>query len=209
MIETLGYKRFHEGREKNDFYATPTGEMTNLTKYEKLEGVILDPCAGIGGLTKELKESGLYERVMETDLEGRGYCEGDLDFLDEEYPYTENIDTIVMNPPFKYITPFLLKALSITNKKVCMFGRIQFLESKDRYEQVFSKIKPSRVYIYVDRISCAKNSDFSKKMSSSMCYAWYVFDKEDTSGETKLNWIRRNDMYDVKQKKKRKKDTLG
>ena len=72
-----------------------------------------------------------------------------------------------------------------------MLGRLEFLESKKRYEEVFSIHARTDVYVYVDRIVCYKNGDFSEKPSSIRAYASYYCDKENKSKETKVHWIRR------------------
>lgn len=101
------------------------------------------------------------------------------------------VDYIIMNPPFSCIIPFTNHALSLATKGVLMLGRLEFLESKKRYEEVFSIHPPTDVYVYVDRIACYKNGDFSEKPSFIQAYAWYYWDKENKSKETKVHWIRR------------------
>jgi predicted RNA methylase len=149
MIETLGYKAKHKDREKNDFYATPPEEVANLLSREKLYGTILDNSCGIGHITKKVAKAYPENKVIATDLINRGYGIGGLDFLSNDYPYVNNIDTIIMNPPFKLITPFVTKSLEIANKKVILFARMQFLESQTRYNKIFKSNKPNRIYIYM------------------------------------------------------------
>ena len=122
---------------------------------------------------------------------------GGLNFLSEEYPYTEGIDTIIMNPPFSLIDTFrqdydkgfVEKSLEIADKKVVLFAQLHFLESQTRYKEIFSQNKPNRIYIYVDRIACAKDGNFDNAHDSSMTYAWFVWDKVNTNKG--FNWIRR------------------
>ena len=115
---------------------------------------------------------------------------GGLDFLHPSYPY-KNIDSIIMNPPFSKIIPFVQKSLKLAKKKVVLFAQLQFLESQSRYNQIFSRNKPNRIYIYVDRVACAKDGDFKNAHESSMTYAWFVWDKINT--KNKFQWIRRWD----------------
>ncbi len=186
MIEGLGVPNI--SREQNDFYATPPKEVENILQYEKLEGDILENSCGNGSISKVLKAKYPNSRIISTELINRGYGETGLDFLDDKYPY-DNIDNIVMNPPFKLLNEFLKKSISITNKKVIMLGRIQVLETKGRYE-IFKDTPPTRVYVYVDRISCLKNGN--GKGQNAMTYAWYVWDKQGTTNITELKWIRRS-----------------
>lgn len=86
---------------------------------------------------------------------------------------------------------FILKSLSLAKDKVIILGRIQVLESNARYEEIYSKFPPSRVYVYVDRITCSKTGYFDDdKNRNSMCYAWFVWDKHNNSNNTLLHWIK-------------------
>lgn len=70
-----------------------------------------------------------------------------------------------------------------------MLGRLKFVESQKRYTEIFKDNPPTKIWAYVDRIACYKNGDFSEKPSSIEAYAWFYWDKSDTSKETKFNWI--------------------
>jgi len=190
MRETMGYDKNNEDREKNDYYATPPEEVKNIMQYEKLKGTILDNSCGEGHLIEEVKKKYPNNTVIATDLIQRGYGLGGLDFLANDYPYT-TVDTIIMNPPFKYIEEFVNKSLKVSDK-IIVFARVQFLESQSRYENIFKNNKPNRIYLYVDRVNCAKNGDFDKKPSSNMAFAWFVWDKVNND-YSKLKWIRRWD----------------
>lgn len=190
MRETLGYDKNHKDREDNDFYATPPQEVENILSKEKLYGTILENSCGEGHIAKVVKKKYPNNRVIATDLIDRGYGEGGLDFLSKDYPYS-TVDTIIMNPPFKLIEGFVNKSLRIAKKKVILFARMQFLESQTRYKNIFKNNKPNRIYIYVDRVACAKNGNFEQKLSSNMAFAWFVWDKRNT--DVSINWIRRAD----------------
>lgn len=193
MIETIGYDKNHADREVDDFYATPPEEVENILEREKLYGTILDNSCGEGHITRVVKEKYPKNTVIATDLVNRGYGLGGLDFLDESYPY-KTVDTIIMNPPFKYIEEFVNKSLEIADKKIVLFARMQFLESQTRYENIFKDNKPNRIYIYVDRVACAKNGNFDNALSSNMAFAWFVWDKVED--DTQIEWIRRADKIE-------------
>jgi hypothetical protein len=114
----------------------------------------------------------------------------------DDYPYN-SVDYIIMNPPYSTIEPFTIRALEIAEKGVLMLARLQFLEGKGRYENILSENPPTDVYVYVDRIKCYKNGDFSQTESSAQAYAWFFWNKEKEEKEekedkeTKLHWIRR------------------
>ena len=98
-------------------------------------------------------------------------------------------EDIITNPPYKYATEFVKKAInSITEgHKVAMFLKIQFLESKKRRE-LFLKYPPKYVYVFSERVSCAKNGDFEKYPSSAICYAWFLWVK-GWFGNPEIKWL--------------------
>lgn len=110
------------------------------------------------------------------------------DFLSDDYPI-ENADYVIMNPPFSVIIPFVQRSLEIADKGVLMLGRLKFVESQKRYTEIFKDNPPTKIWAYVDRIACYKNGDFSEKPSSIEAYAWFYWDKNNTSKETKFDWI--------------------
>lgn len=193
MRETMGYDKNHLEREINDFYATPTEEVFNILQYEEVQGIILEPCCGMGHMVEGILQHNLGNKIIATDLIDYGYGEVGLDYLCDNYPHTEGIGTIIINPPFKLIEEFVNKSLEIATDKVILFARNQFVESQSRFENIFLDNPPSRIYQYVDRVACAKGGDFDKKMSSNMAFSWFVWDKQSNNKETTFKWIRRMD----------------
>ena len=193
MRETIGYDKNHLEREINDFYATPTEEVFNILQHEEMIGTILEPCCGMGHMVKGILRHKLDNNIIATDLIDYGYGDGGLDYLSENYPYTKDIGTIIINPPFKLIEEFVNKSIEIATDKVILFARNQFVESQSRYENIFMNNPPSRIYQYVDRVACAKGGDFNRKMSSNMAFSWFIWDKQSKDKETTFKWIRRFD----------------
>ena len=153
-----------------------------MLKYEKFDNKIWECACGNGNLSKRLERFGY--NVTSTDLVYRGFGRGNIDFLKCHKKFDGDIIT---NPPYKYATEFVLKALKLSNRKVAMFLKIQFLETQKRWLQLFKLYPPSTIYVFVKRINCYRNDDRSIK-SSAVCYAWFVWDKEYT-GETRVRWI--------------------
>ncbi len=195
MRETLGYDKNHKDRQKHDFYATPPEEVKNILQHEKLNDVILENSCGMGHIAETVKEIYPNNKVIATDKYNYGYGETGLDFLSEDYPYIDNINCIVMNPPFKLIEEFVTKSLKIAQNKVLLFARMQFAETQGRYKNIFKDNPPNKIYMYIDRVACAIDGDFSKAQSSSMAFAWFVWDKNDVNygRNTEFKWIRRWD----------------
>ena len=170
-------------REDKDFYSTDPQAIDYLLKHEKFSKSVWECACGNGNLSKRLEYYG-YD-VKSTDLIYRGYGEKEsIDFLEQKEHFKGDIIT---NPPFKYANEFVLKALELTNQKVAMFCRIQFLETQKRYEQIFNKYPPKKVLIFVKRIKCYPNNCDSIN-NSAICYCWIIWDKQ-YKGNPKLEWI--------------------
>lgn len=172
-------------RETHDFYATDPSAIDDLLKVETFSKNIWECAVGQGHLAKRLKEHGYI--VECTDLVDRGYPNTEIvDFLNEKYDFDGDIIT---NPPYKYCTEFILNALdSISDgHKVAMFLKLQTLEGKNRYDNIYSKYPPKTVYVYSKRKKCFMNGIDDGK-SSAVCYAWFVWVKGDYNC-TELRWI--------------------
>ena len=203
-----GYDKNNKEREALDYYATPPQEVTNILKTMGLEitaqDYVLDPACGGGHMMKGIVDYFPRVQLAGTDIKDRTtqlikdlkentnstyYYGNEYDFLSDEYPIDE-CDYIIMNPPFSIIIPFVQHSLDIAKKGVLMFGRLQFLESVARYEKIFIDNPPTDVWVYVDRVACYKNGDFSTKPSSVQAYAWFYWDKEKIDQNTNLKFIR-------------------
>ena len=203
-----GYDKNNKERDALDYYSTPTEEVENILNTIKLpldNMTVLEPCCGGGHMVEGIqnygKSNSLNINIIATDVQKRSenlsFKTGhEYDFLKKEYPYSENIDYIIMNPPFATIEPFTIKALEIAEKGVLLLGRLQFLEGEKRFNKIFKDYPPTDVYVYVDRIACFKNGDIKQKMASAQAYAWFYFniqEMEKNNYETKIHWIRRQD----------------
>lgn len=169
-------------RQPDDYYATDPVAIDLLFKQEQFNSHVWECACGGGHLSKKLEEYG-YE-VYSTDLVDRGYGVGGVDFLECDEPFNGDIIT---NPPYKYLNKFILKGLELTKRKLAILGRIQTLETKNRFNDIFKDNPPARVYVFVRRLKVAKNGDFDIG-SSAVCYAWFVWDKL-YDGEPVVRWL--------------------
>ena len=177
------------GRVENDYYATPPESTQALLDVLELNGSILEPACGEGHISEVLKNNYPNSEIVSTDLIDRGYGEGGIDFL--EHSYDRTFTNVITNPPFKYMREFVEKSLEISTDKVIMFGKIQFLEGKGR--KGFLKNSPLKyVYVFSERQSPLRNGksvdENGKKWSSTMCFAWYVWEK-GYQGEPVVRWL--------------------
>lgn len=169
-------------REQHDYYATDPKAIDDLLKYETFSNNIWECASGGGHLVNKLREKGF--NVFSTDLIDRGAQDEIIDFLKTNKHFKGDIIT---NPPYKYVTEFILKALELTNNKVAMFLKLTTLEGQNRYNKIYKNNPPQYIYIYSKRIKCAINGEFDLG-SSAVCYAWFIW-KKGFKGETIIRWI--------------------
>lgn len=180
-------------REVDDFYATDPIAIDKLLKVERPNQNIWECACGKGHLSNRLGEKGFT--VISSDIVDRGYKAFTYqeDFLTaKEAPYSGRFD-ILTNPPYKNAKEFVLKALDFLRSgcKCYMFLKLTFLEGKARFEQLFKNNPPKAIYVFSERIMCAKNAEFQKMKDgggSCVAYAWFVWEKGFT-GTTSLKWI--------------------
>lgn len=138
-------------RPEGDFYPTPSCMVKELLEsdcFNELLGIdILDPCCGKYAIGNVLRQYG-FTNIIERDLMyGQNFlydCYNSVNlfpkyhFIDykkcKDYEikvYHENIDAIVMNPPFKEFNGFVEKAKSIADRVYCI-GKMNFFGAHDR-----------------------------------------------------------------------------
>lgn len=203
-----GYDKNHKEREALDYYASPTCEVENILNIMQLDlnnKKILEPCCGgnhmVQGILDYLKDTEC--KILARDIKNRGNeiddkrieYEYGQDFFADNYEVDNDVDYIIMNPPYSVIEPFTIRALEIPSKGVLMLCRLQTLEGIGRYEKIFKDNPPSDVYVYINRISCSKNGDFSSNKTNAQAYAWLYWDKGNQTKETKIHWIYRSKSY--------------
>lgn len=130
-------------------------------------------------------EDYLYN-VRSSDIIDR--CDNEVyDFLSDDNTIWDG--DIITNPPYKYATEFVYKALDIIpeGNRCAMLLRLQFLEGKER-KKLFQQHPPKIVYAFSGRVSCAKNGDFKSMKNGAVAYAWFVWEK-GYKGDTILKWL--------------------
>lgn len=178
-------------REENDFYATPTEATELFLKNHNLKdvGTFLEPACGQGHISKVLKRYFQNSNIISTDLVDRGYGQGGIDFLKNDF---EKVDVVITNPPFKLAYEFIEKSLSVAKKQVIMFAKIQFLETERRAE-LFENTPLKYVYVHSNRVSPMRNGEpfdeQGKTWSSAMCFCWFVWEVGYT-GDPVIKFLR-------------------
>lgn len=198
-----GYDKNNKEREALDFYATPPEEVENILNALDIKNCnsLLDPGCGGGHMIEGVLNWSNNLEIKGTDIQSRpnpfinkhqslgvsyGYGKK-YDFLSEEYPI-DSADIVIMNPPFKIISPFIQHGLEIAKKYLIVFGRTQTIETKARYDEIFRYNPPTYMYQYIDRVACAKNGEFPVA-AGVQAHAWFVWDKTKQNHETILRWL--------------------
>lgn len=180
-------------RQADDFYATDPIAIDKLLKVERPNRNIWECACGQGHLSHRLGEKGFT--VVSSDIVDRGYkaFTYNCNFLTAtEAPYSGRFD-ILTNPPYKHAKEFVLKALELLRSgcKAYMFLKLTFLEGKARYEEIFKHSPPRAVYVFSQRVLCAKNGEFDRLKDSggsAVAYAWFIWEK-GYKGNTIIKWI--------------------
>jgi hypothetical protein len=170
-------------RASMDFYATPAEAVEMLLEKEVFSKNILEPCCGLGHISKVLESHGHI--VDSRDIEYRDYGRGGMDFLQCK---ETNLDAdVITNPPYSKAQEFVEKSMDVIAKghKIAMFLKLTFLEGKNR-RKMFEKYPPKVVYVSTSRLSCGKNG--VEWMPSCICYAWFVWEK-GFQGDPIIKWF--------------------
>ncbi len=183
------------GRAENDYYATnpsDTKEFLELIDKEyRLDGSkIIEPAAGEGHIVNVLKSRYPHSKIISRDLVDRGIdeIESGVDFLSDNRE--EHYDFTITNPPFNIAKDFIDRSLQISDVAF-IFAKLQFLEGVSR-KPWFANVPLKYVYVYSHRANPWRNGkstdENGKKWSSTMAFAWYVFD-QSYDGEPIVRWI--------------------
>jgi 16S rRNA A1518/A1519 N6-dimethyltransferase RsmA/KsgA/DIM1 with predicted DNA glycosylase/AP lyase activity len=168
MREVIGK---NENRIENDFYTTNPLCVMDIVELENIKNLnLLENSAGTGNISKVLKQYG--NNVFSIDLVQRDYP---LDLVEDflKTKLERTFDIAVYNPPFKLTSEFIEKTWEYTDKQI-LFQRLQFLESKKRFNEIFSKNYLKKVYIYISRQITNENHK-----ANSICFCWFVLDKNN------------------------------
>lgn len=187
VLSTLGASNHSQGqRQPEDFYASPAVVIDELLRgYPELPTTIWEPCCGTGNLSERLSQFGFS--VYSSDLFDRGYGQTGIDFL-QTTSMPPDCNCIVSNFPFKLILPMTLHALNLlrVGGVLCSFGRLNLLEGKNRYEQIYHDNPPKYILQFVKRIECGKDGHFTGK--SAVSYAWFIWEK-GFNGNPLVKWV--------------------
>ena len=146
VFATLGASNHSkQERETMDYYATEPKAIDLLASKFDIPHRVWECACGGGSLSQRLKERG--HEVISTDIIDRGYegFNGECDFLSRLFhPTNEGDYGIVTNPPYKFVTEFVLTALDVLPDGcyLCLFLKTTALESRGRWEKIYKTTPP-------------------------------------------------------------------
>ncbi len=184
----VGHSPIDGIRQNEDFYTTGDNAISSLEDVYTLPQKIWECACGNGRLSEQLIENG--HQVYSTELFKRGYGKQGVDFLKQK-KMPKSIDCIVTNPPYSQAVEFCLHALDLVSKKkgvVAMLLKLTFLESQNRFNNLFADKPMTYVFPFVSRLSCYKNDDRSKN-NALMPFAWFVWDNSVKNDAPEIYWI--------------------
>ena len=193
MVRILGSSAHaKDDREKLDFYATdPQSLELFLDAIESDDDIVLDQniwenACGDGSLSQVLTKHGYS--VFSTDIEQRGNSHALMDFT-KDVSVIQWEGDILTNPPYSHAENFVRNSLSVIKEGnyVIMFLRLQFIEGQRR-RKLYKEFPPKYIYVHSARQMTYKNNRRSKKKSSAVCFAWFIW-VTGFIGDPILRWI--------------------
>lgn len=179
-------KQKRQLRQLNNFYATHPSCTADILREEEFHKDVLEPFCGVGSMSEVIRQNG--HNVLSYDIVDRGYgLVGD--FYQVDFPRRKY--DIITNPPYDNVIDVVLRCLDICKEKVAVLMPLRYLSSGSRYNELYKKCPPKRVYVYQERICIAKNADFEKYNDAGAnmeIYAWYIWER-GYKGTTELKWI--------------------
>jgi hypothetical protein len=165
-----------------DFFPTPRWATFALIDNEPFGGEIWECACGDGAMSRVLEEAAA--RVRSSDLYQRGYGDHGIDFLEAR----QTAANIITNPPYNSAEGFVRNGVRLAKHKFALLLRLAFLEGANRANTIFTRTPPSRVWVFSERITFYP-AGAEKKGSGTTAYAWFVWDRDASSG-TELRWLK-------------------
>lgn len=182
-----------------DFFPTPpwatrafVHEVLFPRGFASQRQSVWEPAAGEGHMAEPLRE--IFARVHASDVHdyGEGYAQGS--FVGDKATFGFDLaqcpflpDWIISNPPFVKALEFLQRALDEAAHGVAFLLRLAWLESEERYTEIFSRRPPALIAQCVDRVPMIKGR-YDPTASTTMAYAWFVWTRAPASS-TSFAWI--------------------
>ena len=187
---TAVMQRRVEAHDSLDDFPTPPWATRALCEWlkeaEPLDAMIVrEPAANRGHMVKPLQE--YFASVEASDVHDYGVGYPVADYL--WGPPPAPVDWTITNPPFRLAEQFLERAFLSSTVGVAVIVRTAFLEGQKRFERLFSKIPPSYVLQFTERVVMHKGR-LAPEGSTATAYSWIIwFRDEEQPSDTRLRWI--------------------
>jgi len=186
-VKASGY-----AKAKAEYYAEPAWCVDALIAAFKSEGYmpdqIWDPACGGGVLIGQFVAAGC--RVHGSDIEDRGAPGARVgDFATIVPP---KVKTIVSNPPFTLIEPWVARAFNdLKMNRVVFLAPISFLAGKRRLDAFYSEYPPARVWVCSRRPSIPPGGSGIKAKNGSITFAWFDWTRDNIEQKKDpiIKWI--------------------
>ena len=178
---------------------------------------VYDPCIGLGAMAKIISEYDIkkHKKDFIFKLSDRKIFGSDirklpiiktkyhkikvynLDVFDDRIKkITNKVKVVILNPPFGLpkersgCAKIVKRLLDVMKKDsyVAIFQRQQFLEGTLRYNILFKKTPPLRIYLFTRYPQLYREGYVDHNLSGNLSFAWYIF-KVGHHGNTNLYWI--------------------
>ena len=178
-----------EPHDSLDNFPTPPWAARALCEHViaiEPDETCLEPACGKGFLVRGLREH--FSQIYKFDI--HDYGENRVqDFL---FPGPMPVcEWVITNPPFRLAEQFIWRAFECATKGIAMLVRTQFLESKGRFERLFSKERPLIVAQFVERVPMVKGR-CDPKASTASSYCWIVWSAAESKPSiepTEFMWV--------------------
>ncbi len=183
--------RRREPVDSLDFFPTPPWATRALMRYclplNISEATVWEPAAGEGHMAEILREG--FAEVIASDVHdyGKGYEVGSFVGEGLDVAPIRAVDWVITNPPFNLAGAFAERAIREAGAGAALLLRTSWLEGGERYREIFSKMPPSQVAIFSERVPMvAKRWD--PEAASATSYAWFIW-RHPLTIHTRLMWI--------------------
>ena len=135
---------------------------------------VAEPAAGQGHMAEVLRE--YFGKVFPSDVHdyGRGYRVGSYTGKGPDVLPAQRSNWVISNPPFSLAAEFAERALREASDGIALLVRMQWLETADRWREIFKPSPPSLVAQFVERVPMEKGR-WNPKGASATAYCWVVW----------------------------------
>ena len=179
-----------EASDSLDHFPTPPWATRALCEQLRLDHKPLgklscwEPACADGHMSRPLSE--YFGDVFSSDIHDYGFGSVE-DFLGDGPAIADGFDWIITNPPFRLGLQFADTALLRARKGVALLVRTAFLESSERFLNLFSIEPPSTIYQFVERVPMFKGR-LDQRGSTATAYCWIVWTKPNKY-DPRFSWI--------------------